>query len=104
MPVAGIAEFAPGQPRLGAHRVQQVAGRSQCHPAPQAFEEWQADVVFELLELHRDGRWRQVQLLGGAGVAQVAGGDDKNLQLAERQGADEVHGWLNECGGWFINC
>jgi hypothetical protein len=87
----GVLDFAEHAQRV-VH--QQITGIGQRDAAPQAFEQRQADVVLELLELHRDGRRRQVQLLGGAGVAEVAGGDDEDLQLAERQGADEVHGWF----------
>lgn len=83
---------------------QQLACPGQRDAAPHALEQRQADVVFELLELHRDGRRCQVQFLGGAGVAQVARGDDENLQLAQGQGADEVHGWLNGVAVEFRFC
>ena len=36
----------------------------------------------------------QVQFLGGTRVAQVACGDDENLELSQGQGADKIHGGL----------
>ncbi|MPN60173.1 hypothetical protein SDC9_207898 [bioreactor metagenome] len=79
---------------------QHIARVGQRHAAPHALEQRQADIVLELLELHRHGRRGQVQFLGGAGIAQMAGGDDEDLQLAQGQGADKVHGRLNvvRCG------
>ena len=42
-----------------------------------------------------------VTVFGGARVAQVAGSDDKDLQLAQGQGTNKVHGELNEIGLCF---
>jgi hypothetical protein len=49
----------------------------------QLLEQWQADGVLQLLDLHRHGRLGQVQFTGGPGEAQVPGHGLEDFQLAE---------------------
>jgi hypothetical protein len=44
------------------------------------------------MNLHRHRGLRQMQFLGGSREAGIAAGHDENLQLAQRERADEIHG------------
>ena len=61
---------------------QVLAHRGQRDRAPDPVEQRQADVGLELLQLHRNRRRGEVQLLGGPGDAGVPGDGDEDPQLA----------------------
>ena len=83
--VLDLAEDAQGM----VH--QHLPGIGQGHAAADALEQGEADVVFQLAQLHGNGGRTQMQLLGGARVTEVACGDDEDLQLAQGEGPDKIH-------------
>ena len=55
----------------------------QRHFAPAAFEQGEADVPFQLFDLHRDGRWREVHGFGRTRKTEVACHLSENPELTE---------------------
>jgi hypothetical protein len=74
--------------QLGEHasRVGQqvLACQREVHLPRFTIEQRQPDLGLELLDLHRDRRRREVQLLGGPGKAQVACYRREHAELAQR--------------------
>ena len=65
--------------RIGNGRLEDGALAGELHVAAGALEQADADLVLQLLDLMADGCRRHVQLLRGAGEAQVAGSGVKGL-------------------------
>ena len=69
-----------------AHDAEQVgAGGGEVGLLAELLEESDARVLFELLDLARDRRLRQMELFGGAREAQVSCDRREHLELAQRR-------------------
>jgi hypothetical protein len=78
--VLGVLERGQHLARVDQHV---LARGGERHLPPRAFEQRQADVPLQLLDLHRDRGRREVQGLGRAREAEVAGHLVEHPQLAE---------------------
>lgn len=56
------------------------SGGGEENGAIAAFEQWQAEGIFERTDLAADGTVGHEQMVGGAGEAQLVGGDVENVE------------------------
>jgi hypothetical protein len=75
-----------------------LAGFGERELTRDPLEETQADRLLQLVDLHRHGRLRQMQFFGGSRKTRIAARHDEDLQLTQRERADEVHGRASATG------